>query len=303
MQSALSFSRRYYLALTWAAVGLLLVATHFVGGPEPGTLVRLVRRTLAILWAMSWVTLPFTLRGFRVQYGREVGAYFLGPIAYVCMAVLLVFNGLIFAGAYLTEEGAPASLIGMQHTTVFLFIFTVPILTMRLLAGERGSGTFEVLMTDPITDLEVVLAKFCAAATVLVALLVPQAVYIAIIARFGRPDMSATLCGYLGLLCIGALMVSIGLFISSLVKSQTVAAIIGIVALFLVYMAAWPLEFVANLGDQTREFLREYISIPHHIDHFFGLGLLSVRLLVLYVSTTALFLFLSIRAVEARKWR
>jgi len=301
---------RGYLVALWAVVGVLAIAAlilsaRLFGEAGPPRLWIVLSRTLVILWAMTWVALPFCLRGFAVQYRREMGAYFLGPIPYVCLTVLLLLLGLlVFVPAYLSTEGEQfASLTPIQVWSALLFVFTIPILTMRLLAAERSSGTFEVLMTDPITDFEVVLAKFCAAMTVLAAILLPQAAHVAIVASFSRLSMAEVLCGYLGVVCVGALMTSIGLFLSSLVKSQAVAAVVGVIVLFLLFFGAFPLQFITNLGDETREFWEMYVSMPRHMESFFGQGILSTRLLCLYVSTTALFLFFSIRAVESRKWR
>ena len=193
----------------------------------------------------------------------------------------------------------------MEVTLEPLFAFMVivlsrfvPPLTMRLLSEEYRSGTIEMLMTAPITDVEVVLGKFLGALLYYVALLVPTAAYLVILELYADPDYGPILSGYLGLLLIGALYISVGTFFSALSRYQIVAAVASIVVLFLFAYIIGQASMEAS--GPLRVFLQTLSIEGHYRD--FARGVLDTSHIVYFLSGTLFFLFLSVKVVESRKW-
>lgn len=229
-------------------------------------------------------------------FRREMNAYFLSPVAYVVIVVFLVVSGYFFQQAlFITNE---ASLRYSLAISQFIFSILTPVITMRLLAEESKTGTIETLMTAPVTDLEVVLGKFLSAWGLYGVMLAPTLIYIALLSWVGSPDIGPVISSYIGLMLMGAMFVSIGLLVSSLTKNQIVAAVIGIVSLMLLWVVGY---YVAGGEGWFSEVLK-YIGTFGHWDTFTK-GLVDTRDVVYYVSLTALFIFITVRVVESRKWR
>jgi gliding motility-associated transport system permease protein len=180
-----------------------------------------------------------------------------------------------------------------------ILLFVTPILTMRLLSEERRSGTIEMLMTAPVSETKVVVAKYLAAFGFYVFLWLPTLVYVVIVAEHSKVDWGPIASGYLGVLGIGAVFLAVGLFGSSFTKNQIVAAFSTFAMLIFFFAVA----FLDNLvtSDTAKQALG-YVNLLDHMDEF-GKGIVDSRRLVYYLSTVALFLFLTSRALEAKKWR
>ena len=164
-------------------------------------------------------------------FQREINAYFLSPIAYVVIAVFMVFSGYFFSVMLgLTQESTLR--YSLAYTQFILSILT-PVITMRLFAEEYKTGTIEPLMTAPVTDFEVVFGKFLSAWALYNVMIAPTAFYIIFLAWVGSPDYGAIIASYIGLILMGGLFVAIGLLVSAVTKNQIVAAVIGIVALLI----------------------------------------------------------------------
>ena len=176
---------------------------------------------------------------------RELRAYFFSPLAYVVLFFLLVANGVIFViiVSYLNDPLAPAGRPFDFFFNNFVFwamqLFGAPVLTMRLLAEERRSGSIEVLMTAPVTEGQVVAGKYLAAFAFYLCLWLPTAAYAVVVDRFGDVDWGTIAAGYLGMALVGALFLSIGVLGSALSKNQIVAAIITFALNLLVFMVVW----------------------------------------------------------------
>lgn len=243
---------------------------------------------------------------------REFLAYFLSPIAYVALFVFLFVNGVLFnfTLSALTESGPRGVEYPMREwlgSEIFwlVFLFVPPLLTMRLFAEERGAGTLELLLTAPIRDWQVVAGKFFACFLFYVVLWLPTLLYLPILVDLdwatGQPriDPWPVVTSYLGVLLAGGMFLAIGLFVSSLVKSQIVAAMIALLV-SLVFVAAgfWPggLDTGTGLGS-----LLYLVTVPEQFRHDFTRGLIDTRPLVLYASVTAFCLFLTVRSLEARR--
>ena len=245
---------------------------------------------------------------------REFTAYFLSPVAYVTLAVFLLVTGHLFylTLTMLTETGPrgveyPMQLMLGDEKFWLVFLFIPPLLTMRLLAEERGTGTLETLMTAPIRDWQVVAAKYIACLMFYVVLWLPTVAYLPVLLNLDwatwqpRIDPYPVLTSYLGAFLAGAMFLAIGLFVSSLVRSQMVAALVSLViSLVFVVAAFWRPDLdVGSLGYR----LIYFVSVPEHFRRDFTRGLIDTRNLVLYVSLTVFCLFLTVRSREARRLR
>lgn len=245
---------------------------------------------------------------------REFAAYFLSPIAYVTLAVFLGGTGLMFVRtlAALNETGPrgveyPLQMLLGDQVFWLVFLFIPPVLTMRLLAEERGTGTLEMLLTAPIRDWQVVAGKYIGAMLFYLVLWLPTLVYLPVLINLdwntmhARIDPWPVLTSYLGIFLAGGMFLAIGLFVSSLVKSQLVAALIALViSLVFVVAAFWRPDLDANSALARAV---QFISVPEHFRRDFTRGLIDTRHLVLYLSVTAFCLFMTVRSLEARRLR
>lgn len=229
---------------------------------------------------------------------RELSANFLSPVAYIVAAVFLVAVGHLFMSNTLVE-GGEASMRFLLNSMAWILIFAVPLLTMRLLADEFASGTIESLMTAPVTDIEVIIGKFLGVMIFYVVLLLTTLVHIALLFRFGGNDVGLVLYGYLGMILLGALYIAVGVFASSLTQHQLLAALIGmgLLAGFTVLVDG----FAAWQGGQWRVVL-SYVNILHHFEDF-SKGIFDTKAVMFFISTTAFFLFLTVKVLESRRWR
>lgn len=245
---------------------------------------------------------------------REFIGYFLSPVAYVTLFLFLLVTGHLFylTLSALTETGPrgveyPMQMMLGDEKFWLVFLFIPPLLTMRMLAEERGTGTLELLMTAPIRDWQVVAGKYIACLMFYVVLWLPTLIYVPILVNLNWTDWHANIdpwpvfTSYLGAFLAGAMFLSLGLFVSSLVRSQLVAATIALViSLPFVVAAFWrPNLEPGSLGSQ----LLYYFSVPEHFRRDFTRGLIDSRNLVLYTSVTLFCLFLTVRSLEARRLR
>lgn len=227
---------------------------------------------------------------------RELGTFFASPIAYLVGAGFLFITGFIFV--LIVTQGQVASLFQLFNTTSVVLLFVAPILTMRLVAEEARSGTLELLMTAPVRDWEVITGKFLAAFLFLVAMIAPTLLYLVLLVYFGQPDVPVTLASYMGLLLLGATLISFGVLTSAMSTNQIVAAVLG-VALSLGF---WLVGGLTKTFDGPLSYLFEYISFQEHLRSF-TLGLVSTKSVVYFLSATAAALFLATRILEVRRWR
>lgn len=244
------------------------------------------------------------MNGLLATIRRELLAYFYSPLAYVILTFFLLINGHFFweVVRFLSDPRFSGSITPLeaffQNTWLFL-LFITPMLTMRLLSEERRSGTIESLMTAPVTEIEVVLGKFLAVLLFYVFLWVPTFAYVIVIARNSDMDWGPVASGYLGVVAVGALFLSIGVFGSSFTKNQIVSGIVTFCILLFLLTVFFVIDRTATGIWQD---VLGYVNIFDHLDEF-GKGIVDSRRLVYYFSTAALFLFLSARALEAKKWR
>ncbi|MEM8929751.1 MAG: ABC transporter permease [Acidobacteriota bacterium] len=246
------------------------------------------------------------MNGFLAILGRELRAYFVSPLAWVVLTFLLFVQGWAFSliVSFLADPRTPA---GTTPFDVFFgsfffwftLLFVTPVITMRSIAEERRSGTLETLMTGPVTETQVVLAKFTAALAFYAFLWAPTALYPVIIGRHTAIDWGPLAAGYLGTLLLGAMALSVGLLASALSKNQIVAAVATFGTLLMFFALPWAGDLVR---DPVWTELFAYLSQVDHLDEM-ARGIVDSRRLTYYLTTTALFLFFTTRALEAKKWR
>jgi ABC-2 type transport system permease protein len=234
--------------------------------------------------------------------GREWRAYFLSPLAYVILTAYMFLNGLIFSKivSFLSSPGSPRErFLSLMFTNTFFWIFTlfiVPVLTMRLLAEERRSGTLEVLLTSPVSEATVVVGKFLGALGFFLVVWAPSLAFILYIRSKTDVDLGAVASGFLGIALLGAYFLSIGTFASALTKNQILAAILAFAMLIVVFSAGL---FEAG-ADPARQSFIGYVNVWDHMDEF-ARGVVDTRRLVYYLSGTAFFLLLAATVLSSKK--
>lgn len=244
------------------------------------------------------------MSGFLATFKREMRAYFVSPLAYVIATFVLLVASILFGVIvlYLSDPQAPA---GRPFDVFFgmawlLVLFVTPFLTMRLLAEERKSGSIEALMTSPVTEMHVVLGKYAAALAFFAFLWVPTLLFAGIVAYHTELDWGTVAAGYLGILGVGAVSLAVGLFASAMTKNQIVAGVVTFAILFVFFWVFGWMEDRA--GEGGLKAVWGHLNLLKPMDDL-AKGIVDTRALVYFVSIAALFLFLTARALEAKKWR
>ena len=229
---------------------------------------------------------------------KELAVYFTSPMAYVVAGVFLALTGVFFIDS-IDRPFAEASTRGfLLSSAFFLFPLITPILTMRLLAEEQKLGTMELLLTAPVRDYEVVVAKFLSSFVILSATVALTLFYVILLSYYSTPDLGPILSGYLGFMLYGSAALAIGLLASSLTGNQIVAAVVGfgIILLFTV------IDRVSEILGGTVADVLEQLSLTFHFDAF-ARGVIDTSDIIYYLILTVVFLFFTTRSLESRRWR
>jgi ABC-2 type transport system permease protein len=237
---------------------------------------------------------------------RELIAYFSSPLAYIVMTAFLLMQGYIFylIVSFLNNPQTPAMtpLRLFFGGTIFFWLFllfVVPVITMRLIAEERRSGTIEVLMTSPVNEVQVVAGKFAAALIFYISLWLPTILYVVVLKRNSEIDLGPVVAGYIGVLLLGFLFLAVGTLASTLSDNQLIAAIIAFAAM----VALFSIGLVEQLLSAS--FLKDalaYMNLWTQMDDF-ARGIVDSRHVVYQLSVGVLFLFLATKSLEVKKWR
>ncbi len=226
---------------------------------------------------------------------KEIVTYFSGPVGYVAIAVFLALSGFFFMGILTyTRE---ANLRYLFNNMSIMLLLVLPTITMRLFSEEKKMGTFELLMTAPIRLVELVVGKFLGAAAFLLIMIAPTLLFPLFVISFGTPDLGPIFTGYLGFTLMGLALVAVGLFVSSLTDSMFVAAVVS----FGIMLALWVLSWAGDLmGGVGGDFVRS-ASVIDRLDGFIK-GILDTGDIVYYISVMGIFIFLTIRSLDWRRW-
>lgn len=233
------------------------------------------------------------MRLLAVLTGKELRALFLSPIAWLLIAVFLLLMGYSFS---LTLIGAGvASLVPVFFQSAGLLLLLVPIVTMRAFAEERKSGTLELLLTAPVREGALVLAKFIASLTVILFMIAATGVYALVLGWYGAPDWGPIYSGYLGLVLLAATLVAIGIMFSAMTANQVVAAILAIGLSFLL----WSIDSLAQMLPDALERMVISLSLLARFTPF-ATGAMYASDLGFFITLTAFALFVAVRALARR---
>jgi ABC-2 type transport system permease protein len=250
------------------------------------------------------------MRIFWTLLRRELAAYFCSITGYVIIAAVTLLIGLSFVMLMRNLGSDPFSMpVTELFFNSFLFwiivILATPIITMRLFALEKASGTYETLMTTPVTDMMVVAAKFTTGVVFYLVMWLPTLAGLFIVRHFTNQTSAldaGTLGGmYLGIFLSGGLFLSLGCFASALTRSQVVAAVIGLAAGVILFILAF-LAQVAPAVEQWQTQVLLCFNLFKQMEDFTR-GVLDTRTVVFHLSLTFFFLFLTLRVVESRRWK
>jgi ABC-2 type transport system permease protein len=259
------------------------------------------------------------MQSFYAVYRKEMGHYFVSPIAYIFIGLFLFLSAYFF-NYFLSAMIQQASMMAMQGMRFgappevdvpgqvmraffgllsTLVLFFTPILTMGVYAEERKRGTMELLMTSPVTETQIVLGKFLASLTLFALMLLPTASYLIFMCLRSdpMPPWRMLLAGYAGVLLLGGSLLALGTFISSLTENQLIAAVLT----FAAFLFVWVLDLGSNASGGIGAVV-QYLSVIRHYDDFTR-GVIDTSALIYYFSFIALFIFLTVRSIDSMRWR
>ncbi len=254
------------------------------------------------------------MRNIWIICRKELNSYFVSPIAYGLMSFFALVAGFFFysATAIFVQRSMESQMMGrsfpmsvnewvvrpvLSNVSV-IGLFLIPMITMRLFAEEKRSGTYELLATSPIRDFEIILGKWIAALIMYAAILGVSLLDLLLLYAYGKPDWKPMLVGYLGLLLQGGCLLAIGTFISNTTRSQIVAG----VATFAVCLLLWVLDWVSAFETAPWAKVVSYLSVLTHFEPF-SKGIIDTKDVIFYLTMIFLGLFLTARSMESLRWR
>ncbi|HTU40587.1 MAG TPA: ABC transporter permease [Candidatus Aquilonibacter sp.] len=254
------------------------------------------------------------MRNIWIICRKELGSYFVSPVAYLLLTMFALIFGFFFWNALgvFIIEGMEMQMRGQSFpmnineqiirpllsNASVLGLFFIPMITMRLFAEEKRTGTIELLVTSPIRDIEIIIGKWLAALMLYSCMLVFTAINFAFLFRYGNPDWKPLALGYLGLLLQAGAFLAIGTFISTLTKNQIIAG----AATFGVELILWVIGWVGEYETALWARVLSYLSVLTHFESF-ARGVLDSKDLVFYITVIFLGLFFTARSMESLRWR
>jgi ABC-2 type transport system permease protein len=245
---------------------------------------------------------------------KEIRAYFSSPIAYIVIGLFALLFGYFYVAIldWFVRQGmsgamgmAPAPLnlnqqfvrpLLLNATVVLLFV--LPMITMRTYAEEKRSGTIELLLTSPLTDMQIIVGKFVGALLLYASMLGVTLLYVAVLFVFGNPEWKPIATAYLGLILLGGCFISVGMLISSFTGNQIVAGMLT----FGVFLLLWVIDWIGSFLGPSGETIVNYLSITRHFEDF-AKGVIDTTHLIYYVSFITFGLFLTAKSVDSERWR
>jgi ABC-2 type transport system permease protein len=255
------------------------------------------------------------MRNVITIYRKELHSYFASPIAYALMAFFAVISGYFFYSyirIFVIRSSMPPQMGGggpmdvndwvvrpMLLNLCVVGLFLIPLITMRLFAEEKRSGTIELLATSPVRDIEIILGKWFAAVTMYAAILALSGVHTLLLFLYGKPDVLPVLTGYLGLVLQGSALLALGTFLSTTTRNQIIAGVATFGICLLLWVIDWP-----SSADPTSGWAKvlSYLSVIAHFEPF-SKGVIDSKDFIFYATVIILGLFLSARSLESLRWR
>jgi len=255
------------------------------------------------------------MKGFVSVYRKELYSLFALPVFYAVAFTFLVLAGYFFYSAVVyynllsfqaSQDPMMAKQMNLMEMVLRPFFFDLsivlllisPLLTMRLYAEERKTGTMGRLLTYPLPDRSIILAKFAAVVSAFAVILAGTLPGILLLGYLANPAWGPILCGYLGILLLGCSFMSVGIFTSSLTQNQIIAAVLSFGALLMLWVIGWAKSYVGSTMGEVID----YLSIVKHFDTF-AKGILDSRDLLYYLMFIVFFLFLTLRQMATYRWR
>jgi ABC-2 type transport system permease protein len=227
---------------------------------------------------------------------RELRSYFLSPLAYLVGAFFVFGSGLLFW--LILQSNHEASVRGLISNVHVLFLFVIPMISMRLLAEEQRTGTMELLMTNPVQEWEIVTGKFLGSAFFVLCMLLATLLFPLFLFIFGSPDRGPILTGYLGALLQGSAFLAIGLWASSLTENQIVSAVVS----FILLLALWLSDNIGQASGGTFGQIVGYTSLINHIQGF-AQGVVDSKDVIFYLTVIGGGLVLSTLSLQSKRYR
>lgn len=229
-------------------------------------------------------------------FRREVLSYFTSPIGYIFLAAFYASSAVIFS--VISLENGSTQLDSVFMNLMIILIVLIPILTMRTISEEKKNKTDQCLLTSPVSLFGIVAGKFLAAFLIYVLGVAITLVYAVVVSAFAAPDWTVILGNIVGLVLLGAAFIAVGIFCSSFTENQIVSAVVSFIALTMLYLFTTignliPIEFISNIFSKL-SFLERYYGFTY--------GLFDLSNVLFFISATVVFLFLSVRVLERRRW-
>ena len=249
-------------------------------------------------------------------FGKEMRSYFGSPIAYVMAGVFLLFTGFVFRNQVLEfhdmsvylklSDYAEKTQLNINTVVIesffefqtFIWMIVIPMLTMRLYAEEKRGGTYELLMTSPITSGQILIGKFLACYVLYLMIEIVAFGYIGILSTHARLDWGPVFSGALAVVLLGATFISVGILASSLTENQIIAAVLS----FFMLILLWTIDWAARFAGDTFFVVLKFLSLLEHTRDMVQ-GVVSTHDVVFFVTAAAFFLFLTHTVLESRRWR
>jgi len=253
-------------------------------------------------------------------YAKEMRSYFVSPVAYVIAGVFLFLSGYLFRNILMqfnqwcliyAQRAQMMNMSGMPSLNLnelvvteffavmdFIWLLVIPMLTMRLFAEEKKTGTIELLLTSPVSTVQLLLGKFLACLSLYAMIVALTLVYFGILELYGSPDWGPIFSGYLGYLLLGGAFISVGILGSALTENQIVAVLVSFGMLLLLWLIDWSASFA---GPTSAKILK-YLSFIEHLQDF-QRGVIDTKDVVFYLSFIFFSLFVTSRVIESRRWR
>jgi ABC-2 type transport system permease protein len=257
------------------------------------------------------------MRNIMAVAAKELRAYFHSPIAYLVLAIYSILCGFFFysiTATFVVESfrmqmgGGGMPPINLNEMiirqlfqgilTVILALFLMPVVTMRLYAEEKRTGTMELLLTSPVTDLEIIVGKLLGAMGLYMVIVLLTFLDIGLLFLYGNPDPKPLVANAIGYILFGGALMALGMWVSSFTKNQIIAAVVAAALFLILYVLDWVSSFSSTAVGKVMS----YLALPTHFENFTK-GVIDSSDLIYFISVIVVGIFLTARSVEAMKGR